>query len=300
MSKDIESIAPAPTEEEISAVQNEQEATQDTQTEQVAEATQAAEKEAEKPDKPPEGFVPHKAFHAEREERKKLQAQIAQREQEWLQRQQVYEHRFQQIQEAFRQQNQPKPPSFDEDPVGALRYENETAKRELEQIKAWQAQQAQTQEQAWRQQQYFGQIANAVTQAESEFAKENPDYMEAVSHFKKARGQQLAALGLPPQEIANYVQQEAFQIADTALRNGRNPAEAAFEIAKAAGWQRKAPEAQMQDKMATLQKGVKAASSLGSGGAPAGKLTIEALAGMSDREFDEALKSGAWEKLGFN
>jgi len=281
------------TQEEIDAVKN---APEEVVEEKPVEAEAEKPEEGEKPEKPPKDFVPHKAFHAEREQRKALQARLAQVEQENAQRAQLMEQRLQQIQQAAWQAQQPKPPSFDEDPIGAMRNGVESTQAELAQLKAWHQQQAQIQEQTAYRQNYLAQIENAVSQAESEFVQETPDYLDAVGHLKAQRASQLKALGMPLDQIVNYIRNEAFQIAETALRSGRNPAEIAFEMAKASGWVKKA---QAQDtKMQTLQKGVKAASSLGSGGAPQGNLTIEALASMSESEFDAALKSGAWEKLG--
>lgn len=256
--------------------------------------------EAEKaPEKPPKGFVPQGALHEERERRKELQRQIAAVQNESAQRQSVLEQRFMQIQNAIAQQNAPKPPSFDEDPVAALKHGVDTTQEELRQIRQYQQQEWQRQQEGQARQQYIGQLAGAVSQAEAEFAQEKPDYLEAVKHFKTVRAQQLGALGYAPAQVSQMLDNEALAIADTALRNGRSPAEAAYLMAEAAGWKKKEEKpAENVQKMESLQKGTKAAQSLGSGGTPTGKLTVDAVASMSEDEFDDFMKSGGWSKLG--
>lgn len=256
--------------------------------------------EAEKtPEKPPKGFVPQGALHEERERRKELQRNLAMAQQERERERQVLEQRFMQIQNAIAQQNAPKPPSFDEDPVAALKHGVDTTQEELRQIRQYQQQEWQRQQEGQARQQYIGQLAGAVSQAEAEFAQEKPDYLEAVKHFKTVRAQQLGALGYSPAQVSQMLDNEALAIADTALRNGRSPAEAAYQMAEAAGWKKKEAKApENVQKMESLQKGTKAAQSLGSGGAPTGKLTVDAVASMSEDEFDDFMKSGGWSKLG--
>ena len=265
-----------------------------------AEVEPEAPESEKAPEKPPKGFVPQGALHEERERRKELQRQIAAVQQEAANRQQMLEARFQQIQQAIAQQNAPKPPSFDEDPVAALKHGVDTTQEELRQIREYQQKEWERQQENQQRQQYIGHLAGAVSQAEAEFSQEAPDYLEAVKHFKSVRAQQLSALGYVPAQVSQILDNEALAIADTALRNGRSPAEAAYQMALAAGWKKKEAEkpAENVQKMESLQKGVKAAQSLGSGGTPTGKLTVDAVASMSEDEFDEFMKSGGWSKLG--
>ena len=106
------------------------------------------------------------------------------------------------------------------------------------------------------------------------------------------------ALGMEKSEAIQTMLNEEYQLAYEAMQRGKSPAQAAYDIAKAYGWQKKVEKPPQQEKIETLQKGVKAASSLGSGGTPTGKVTVDAVASMSDDEFADFMKSGGWNKLG--
>lgn len=296
MSKELaESLDPPVPQEEIAAAEA-VEAPQEPKAEPEGEGVVTEEKEPAKAGKPPEGFVPHQALHAEREQRKAIQAKLAQVEQANQARYAQMEQRLHQIQQAALQSQQPKPPEFEADPLNNLKFGVDRTQQEIAQLREWQEQQNAQAQENYQRQQYVSQLQHTVASAETEFAQENPDYMEAVAHYKSVRAKQLSALGYGPQDVMGLVQNEAYQVAEAALRNGRNPAEAAFEIAKAAGWVKKQPE--VNQKMETLQKGVKAASSLGSGGSATGNLTLEALADMPDDEFAAVMKSGKWASFG--
>lgn len=264
------------------------------------EAEPEVKEEEKAPEKPPKGFVPQGALHEERERRKELQRNLALAQQERERERQVLEQRFMQIQNAIAQQNAPKPPEYEVDPLGNVKHTLDETQNELKQLREFQQQEWGRQQQNFQRQQYVGQLTNAVTQAEAEFAQEAPDYLEAVKYFKSVRAQQLNALGYDQAQVAEIMGHEALTIADTALRNGRSPAEAAYKMAEAAGWKKPEPkkEPELAQKMETLQKGTKAAQSLGSGGTPVGKLTVDAVASMADDEFDDFMKSGGWSKLG--
>ena len=290
MSKELEA-APEQAQEEVPQEVAQEvaelvaEEAKDAPTEEVKDEA----KEAPKPDK----TVPLAALHEERKRRQELQAQLA----HTAERQRVMEERFQQMQQHWQAANAPRAPDYDTDPLGHTKFELGQTQEQLKQIRERQERSEQERQAYAQQQQYYSAVAGEVSRAESEFSQEVPDYIDAVKHYKSSRIAQVMAIGYDQQTASQIVQNEAFQIADIALRNGRNPAEAAFEIAKAAGWSGKKQAKEGAQKIETLQKGVKASSSLGSGGTPTGKLTIDAVANMSPHEFDDFLKSNGWEKL---
>lgn len=296
-----ESLEPSIPQEEIDAASKDQEqqteeVTQE-QPEQKAEEHKEPEGE-EKHEKPPKGFVPQGALHEERARRKELQQEIARIQQAQEHQRQLLEQRFAQMQQAWQQQNAPKPPDFNDDPVGAMRFEQEQHRQALAQLTGAQQQEYQRRQEEYQRQQYFGQLQSAVSQAEAEYSAENPDYLESVKFLKSQRAAQLEALGMPSNEIIGYVQNEAAQIAESALRGGRNPAEVAHKMALAAGYKKAQAAPDGQQKIETMQKGMKASQSLGSGGAPPTKGSVEWLANASEDEFNEFMSSGGWNKLG--
>jgi hypothetical protein len=96
---------------------------------------------------------------------------------------------------------------------------------------------------------------------------------------------------MAPEAIAERVGQEQAQAALQWAQQGMNPAEVAYALAKARGYQPKGqttqqPQQTAEEKIAAQQRGTSAARGLGSGGgATRGKLTAQALASMSDEDF---------------
>jgi hypothetical protein len=76
-------------------------------------------------------------------------------------------------------------------------------------------------------------------------------------------------------------------IVQTAIANGRDPAKAVYDFAKATGFSAAAPP--QRDPMAPVQRGLAASRSVGGGGAPAsgGGLTIERALQMTPRQIGE-------------
>lgn len=277
---------------------------------QEVEETQETAQEAPKPEgegepkaeeaKPPEKTVPLGALHEERARRKAAVEESNRIRAENAQYRQVMEQRLAQIQNAWAQQNQQKAPSFDEDPVNALKHGVETTQQQLEQIRAYQQQEWERQQVMAAQQQQKTRLESAVAEDIREFVEQSPDYLEAYKDLREKRFKQYSALGYPPEQAFQIVNNEEYQLAATAFQNGRSPAQAVYEMALAYGYTKKEAKQASDNaqKMETLQKGVKAASSLGSGGTPTGKLTVDAIAQMNDDEFDTFMKSGGWSKLG--
>lgn len=295
-------LEPIEKEEPQEATQETQETTQEAPKVEADGETKEEEKDGEQKaaEKPPKGYVPQGALHEERARRKELQAQLQNLSAHQEQQRRVLEDRLNQLQFAWQQQNQPKPPSFDEDPVNALKHETEATRQELAQMQAWQRQEWERQQVAAVQMQNKARLEQAVAEDVREFVEQAPDYLDAYKDLKEKRLKQYAALGYPPEQAIQIVNQEEYQLAATAFQNGRSPAQAVYEMALAYGYTKKEAKQASENvqKMETLQKGVKAASSLGSGGAPTGKLTVDAVAQMSDEEFGNFMKSGGWAKLG--
>lgn len=271
--------------------------------EPVAETPEAAsepEKPEDKEPPKPEKTVPLAALHEERERRKQFQRDLEQMRNETAQRQALLEQRLAAIQQAAYQAQQPKAPSFDDDPVSALKHETEMTRAQIAEMQAYHRQEWERQQAAAQQQQYLRQIEARVSEDVREFVAEHPDYMDAYQDLKGKRVKQYVALGYPEAHAVQMVNQEEYGLAEAAMRNGRSPAQAVYEMALTYGYTKKEAQqaANQQQKIETLQKGAKAAASLGSGGQPAGKVTLDALADMPEEDFAEFMKSGKWASLG--
>ena len=258
------------------------------------ETQDAAPEPSEAHDEAPETQdrrVPLKALQEERQKRAEYERQVQEfqrREQEWrqwadqVQRQQMMGHNGGPQME----QEQVVEPDPETDPIGALKHAREQQRQLQEAI--------QQQQQAAQQQQYVQQLNQVAYQAATQFQQQAPDYQDAYRYALPSRAQELVALGTPETQVANILQREELSLIDTALRNGRNPAEAIYQFAKARGFSGKqaAQPAPAANPMLQQAKAAVAPSAT-SGGAPAAKGTISDadMANLKGAAFD-----AAWNK----
>jgi len=224
--------------------------------------------EPESEEKKEEKKVNLGALHEERMKRKELQEKV-----------EKMDKRFQQILESL----QPKEevPSIDVDPVTNF----DTRIQQVEQFAQQQTQQVQ-------QQQMHTQVVTAYQAQAAEYASKNPEFTDAYQYLVKNRIEELKTFGYDDAGALQAVQQEEFGMALKSLQDGVNPAERIHQIAKYRGYQGKKPEVQTQAKnLEVINKGQQSAKP-SSGGAPAGELTMESLAEMSDEEFN-----ANWDKI---
>lgn len=231
--------------------------------------------------------VPLQALHEERRKRQELEQRLA-----------ALEGRITQP-----PKDEPKIPTVEEDPVGHF-------KAKIEQIERTAGETAQ--QFAARQQ--FEAFAAHVSTREQQFATANPDYYEATEHLHNALASFFEEQGLDPEQAKVQAGNAAHSLAVNAVNNRRDPAAAAYNLAKKYGWQPKAaappasgekatPErgadgkfVAAQEKIATVAKGQAAAKSLGaaSGTAPENdglSALLRAADDPTSSDFD-----GLWEK----
>lgn len=264
------------------------EAPQETKTE-TPEAP-ATPEEGKEPDS---RVVPLAALHEERARRKELAANIENLRAEQARRDAILEQRLNQLAQT-RQQEQV--PSFEENPAAHLMHGQQQTQQSVQAMQQalsnWQAQQHQAQ--------VFQALTERIGQHEAAFAQQAPDYQDAVAHLRNQIAAEIAADGAEPEAAAAEADKRIRLFAYQRAQAGQNPAQAAYAIAKARGYVAKtaAPAAPTGEQVIKNQQRVSAASkTLGGGGAPAGKLTLEALASMSDDEFAEATKGNKWAQI---
>lgn len=239
--------------------------------------------------------VPLAALHEERERRKELQRQI-----EDVNRR--ADERFNLIAQKLAASAPPADPAKREipdpekDAVGAIRMTAEEVKVLSDFKRQVEAQAAQ------------GQAIQALfahaSRLETDFEKDNPDFQAASAYLRDSRAREMAAFGVDAYRIQQQIGFEKLQLVQSALQNGRNPAEVIYALAKMRGYAptRSAGKATAADgeaaKLARIARGQEAGASLGaaSGAAP-GKTGIETLLAMSDAEFSTALDKMSADQL---
>lgn len=222
-------------------------------------------------------FVPHAALHEERLKRQALEKELADLR-------------------AGRQQPEPEKPGEidpETDPIAALK-----------QIRDYQQQQRQ-QGEIERQNNAF---AERVQTHEADFAAATPDYGDAISHLREDRAKEIMNIAktlgqtITQQQLAAQLRHEVLATADIAFKAGKNPGEVFYKLAKARGYQLKAPEPapvkadpepakQAAETIDRITRGQRAAK-VGGGDPPSsgGEITLESLAKLEGAAFDSAFE----------
>lgn len=262
---------------------------------QPPEAEQPAEQEAEpKADAKPNGKDTQerehggdlgKALKEEREYRRQLQTDKAN-----------MERTLQQILARVPTAQQPQPngqqqpqnvPSYDQDPIGYLKAQNEQLAKHVEALSGH----AQQRTQADQQQQFYSDVMSRYEASRSQFARQTPDYAEADAWLRQSRDQELEALGMDdPAERKAMIERDEGFFAYRALATGKNPAEQFYRLAQQRGFKAKTAQP-AENNLDRLARGQKAAASLGATrNAPGGKpeLTLEYLSTLQGADFDKA------------
>jgi hypothetical protein len=239
---------------------------------QRAEGGQREQVQQQADDKPKPGFVPHQALHEERRARQELQRELAE-----------IRARLKAQEEERARANQPSVPDLADDPVGHFAMKTDMTAKELAEVREKLTKQEQERQQAEQRERFQLTVASH----EREFAKQTPDYMEAMEFIRAKRDSDLQIYGVvDPAERLKIIQNEAMGMAWNAIQSSENPAKRAYELAKNWGFKPKSQKA--DEKIETLQKGAEAAKSLsGKGAASPGQISPEDLLEMSDEEFDK-------------
>lgn len=237
----------------------------------------------------PGKFVRHGAFHEERMRRKETEENFNRfREQTAAERARL-EERLNALTQRFQQPE----PQLSADPVERLARVEQTLNQRLQQ-----------EEQQNRAQQEQNALFNVVAQHEREFAKDAPDYYEAVEYAKQIRLEEFKAMGFDDQEAEQILLNDVLNLTKDALGRRINPAERFYKYAKARGWGKQTETAPVIPqavepgaKIKTITAGQQAAKSLSTApGTSQPALTLQALADMPQDEFDK-IDNKTWKKM---
>ena len=257
-------------------------------------------------------FVPHGALHAEREERKRFQAEAeaSRRElNELRERQARFEERFRMAQEATRPKPEEQgPPDPNVDIFASLKWQQDQLVN-MQRAQAEARQRDQEQQQAQSQE---TQLWNAWQAEARDYGAVNPDFAPAAQWLAQARDKQLQALAYANPQYANpavrnaQMDNELRDIIVSAVQQGRRPAEVVYEVARGYGYQTPAPKpidppanGQQDDKFKRIDAAQKASRTIGqvSGNSGGDAITPDAIARMSEKEFAAFISDKSNAKL---
>jgi hypothetical protein len=221
---------------------------------------------------------------------------FSQERRKWQERAESSERQIAELAAQLKALQQPKAPeakapSFDEDPAGFLRHQQEEAIKRIEQAEQSSKRQTEAYERQ-RQQEHLKQVLGFK---QAEFSAKNPDYTDAFLHWRKAEMTKLnyhpdnvidgafQELGYNPESATREQKigllQQHFELGEAArmLNMGINPAEMIYNMSRDVYGYRKAeapkpngatpPTTAAADKIALIQQGLAESGSLGGGAA---------------------------------
>lgn len=260
-----EILGPEPTVEEQPQVEQAVEPVAEAPVETPAEVTPIENKQS------PEQIVENykKMAHAERMERKELQAQMR-----------TMQERFEKLMAAIPQQQAEPEPEYNDDPLGATFSRVDKVAQSVEQLKA-------EAEQRKHADAYQG-FVRQIQADEAAFQQKTPDYKEAVNFLQSRRIAELQAMGHDDGTIRQAIAQDAMQLTQRAMQMGESPAAFAYNMAQKLGYSAKPTPKQNLD---TIAAGQQVAKSVSGGAQPVSEGSLpNNLAEMSDAEFDALFK----------
>lgn len=258
---------------------------EETEADQATDEAQEAD-EAEE-EYQPEEYKHNKNYKAAMEAERREKAEIKRQMREIREESTKYKEALNRILTSIDRQTQPQEvvPDFESDPIGALKYENEKLKQNLEKIN----QRDQQFEQTSKQHQAMNQLVKEYQSKAQEFSRSTPDFNDAYSYVVNQRLSEYEAAGYSRDDAIRLVNEDEAAIVVKALQDDVNPAERIYSLAKVRGYQKQqAQQKPNVQKLDVIEKGLRASKTLNtSSNAKTAPLSIESLDAMSDEEFDK-------------
>jgi len=234
----------------------------------------------------------------ERIKRKEVQKQIEQltKENEQLR------NTFTQIVSSSQKDAKEQAPSFEDDPIGALKHENEQLKKQFSELSNFRDQTIQERDLSRKEQMFMQSYRGHV----QEFTQSNPDFHDAYQFLLQNRKAEYEMAGYSENDVNQLLHEDEAAIVANAMKNERNPAETIYQLAKLRGYAVKANQKnhesdkqtkikENEKKIHNLERGMAASRSINAAGGSNARnnLTLEDVADMSEDEIG----SVDWEQL---
>lgn len=237
-------------------------------------------------------FVRHGAMHQERMRRKAAEEQAREWQARYASDMAKAQERLAVIAQSRAEPKQSETPIPDKnvDPIAYYDHQLAEHKKQLDDERKWREGQQQQQ----TQQQNLSAVQAEVARLESVFKQSTPDYDDAYAHLQEQWRAEAKAIGFNPEEAVAARTLETIQIA---ARFNRNPAEVAYQRAKASGWTGK-KEAPPSVDLEVIAKGQAASRSpsAASGRAPEGNLSLQSIIDMDEETFADQFGSPEYRR----
>lgn len=120
----------------------------------------------------------------------------------------------------------------EEDPVGDIA----SVKRALKLLREREVRQSEQNRHSTRLEREIEGIKTSMADSEADFAIDHPDYKDAAAFYRKARTEELRDSGYSGDDLMAKLANDLFGMVQTASANGRDPAEAVYNLAKKRGF----------------------------------------------------------------
>lgn len=202
--------------------------------------------------------------------------------------------------QALQQKPEPQlePEPGDDDPLGQMMHKLNLVTKTVTDLQARLVEQQSQQQELTK----FQQFQQQVQVLRNQFAKTHADFNDAYNHVRAARVADLKMFGYSEADIQKALFQEEVQLAQNAVRMGKNPAEVVYEMAKRHGYAPKsaatpAAPATPDGKLASIQQAQAAAKNLPST-PQLEEITLEGLKGASDQDLNKIIQDDKlWAKI---
>lgn len=186
----------------------------------------------------------------------------------------------------------------DDDPLGQMMYKLNAVNKVVADLQTRIVEQQTQQTELTKFQQFQAQVGELRDQ----FVKTHADFNDAYNHVRTARIADLKAFGMSQADIQKQLFQEEVQLAQNAIRSGKNPAEVVYDMAKRHGYTPKTTPAPATPttpdaKLTAVQQAQSAARPLPST-PQLEEITLEGLKGASDADLNKLVADDKlWSKI---
>jgi hypothetical protein len=234
--------------------------------------------------------APFGAFHEVKQQNKELRDELRRVREEAkaaAERAEKYSSTFEKF---LAERTKEAAPKYEEDPLGALKYENDQLKKQVEEVNTG----VKKTQDEWQRTQQYQSFAQHVQSQEAAYKQQAQDYDQAIAYLKDVRLQDYADLGYTQEDATAALQNEILGLAQAAVQKGKNAADVAYKMSQRYGYKAKTSDSKLE----TLAKGQEASKSLAGGKADVA-LTLDALSQLDDEQLNALIKDdAAWRKLG--
>lgn len=240
------------------------------------------------------------AMHEERNRRKMIENELQNQRQVIHKMNNTFQQFVDAAQQAQLEKAQKSIPNYEDDPLEYQRRSIEELQdytlKQRAYIEQQQRHQQQMAQRAAIEQKFMGDYKNAATH----FAQQQKDFPEAYRYIANQRVSEFVAAGFDESQAVRLAQEDEAAIVAKAFRDGINPAERIYNLAKVRGFKTSENLEQnafekIDEKISNLEKGIRMNRSLNNMGGTSdssNKLTLESLSQMDDEEFGKH-----WDKI---